>query len=116
MGFWPKDNILSFSHFGLSVFFIPLIKQLPNEVHPWFFSFVIFTLIFCGPENLILCNFFCLSLPAPAAAKSLATPFTPRQSALLGVIERSRTLGPLFLKYFFPIWFLYFLAFKSIIP
>ena len=43
MGFWPKDNILSLSHFGLSVFFIPFIKQLPNAVHPWFLSLAILT-------------------------------------------------------------------------
>ena len=34
IGFWPNANILSFNHCGLSVFLIPLIKQLPNAVHP----------------------------------------------------------------------------------
>jgi len=46
IGFWPKDLILSFSHFGLSLFVTPFIKQLPNIVHPWAFSFFIVTFIF----------------------------------------------------------------------
>ena len=101
---------------GLSVFFIPFIKQLPNTVHPWFLSLAILTLIFCDPVNLILFSFFFFNLPAPAAAKSLAIPFKPRQSALFGVIEISTTFGFLFAKYFFPTFPVYFFADKSMIP
>ena len=59
-------------------------------------------------------NFF--NFPVPAAAKSLAIPLTPRQSALFGVIERSITFYVLFLKYFLPTWLLYFFEESSVIP
>ena len=116
IGFCPKEIILSFIHLGLSLFLIPLIKQLPNAEHPWFFSFVIFTFIFWEPENFIffLLKFF--NLPEPAAARSLAIPLTPRQSALFGVIERSITCELLLLKYFLPTLSLYFFVESSVIP
>ena len=41
---------------------------------------------------------FFIKLPKPEAAKSLAIPLTPKQSALLGVIEISITFLPLLLK------------------
>ena len=56
------------------------------------------------------------NLPAPAADKSLAIPLTPKQSGLLGVIDKSITFSEVFLKYFSPILFLYLLFFNSIIP
>ena len=116
IGFCPKEIIFSFSQFGLSLFLTPLIKQLPKAIQPWFFSLVIFTLIFWGPVFFIFTLSIFLSFPAPAAAKSLAMPLTPRQSALLGVIERSITFELLFWKYFFPTWFTYFVDESSTIP
>ena len=71
-------------------------------MQPWCFSFFIDTLIFCLFWDLISFTFKFFSLPAPAAAKSLATPLTPRQSGLLGVIDRSTTIGVLLSKYFLP--------------
>ena len=56
------------------------------------------------------------NLPAPAADKSLAIPLTPKQSGLLGVIDKSITFSEVFLKYFSPILFAYLLFFNSIIP
>ena len=56
------------------------------------------------------------NVPAPAADKSLAIPLTPKQSGLLGVIDKSITFSEVFLKYFSPILFSYLLFFNSIIP
>ena len=84
IGFWPRDIILSFSHFGLSLFVTFFIKQLPNIVQPWFLSFVIETLIFCGPLYLIFMFELFFNFPTPAAARSLAIPLTPKQSGRLG--------------------------------
>ena len=102
IGFWPNDSILSFSHFGLSLFATSLIRQLPKIVQPWFFSFVIETLIFWAPLFLIFIFEVCFNFPTPAAARSLATPLTPKQSGRLGVIDKSITFSVLFLKKFFP--------------
>ena len=60
-------------------------------MHPWFFSFLIFMLIFCLSFLINFSFFISFSLPDPAAAKSLAIPLIPRQSALFGVIEISIT-------------------------
>ncbi len=38
IGFCPNAMILSFNHLGLSVFFTPLIRQLPKDKRPWLFS------------------------------------------------------------------------------
>ena len=89
IGFWPIEISLSFSHRGLSVFFTLVIKQLPNVVHTWSFSLLIFTLIFCLKFDLIFFSLKSLSFPKPEAARSLAIPLTPRQSGLLGVIDKS---------------------------
>ena len=78
---------------GLSVFFTLVIKQLPKELHAWFFSLLIFTFKVCLVFDFI---FFCLkffSFPKPDAARSLAIPLTPRQSDLLGVIDKSIRFG-----------------------
>ena len=98
------------------MFLTLVIKQLPNAVHPWFFSFKIFTLIFCFPINLILFGLLILSFPKPAVAKSLAIPLTPKQSGLFGVIDKSIKLEVLLLKYFFPILFLNLVEINSIMP
>ena len=70
----------------------------------------------CDPSsfNFLLLIFF--NFPYPAAARSLATPLTPKQSGLLGVIDKSSILGLLFLKYLLPILFWYFFEESSIIP
>ena len=106
IGFWPRAIILSFSHFGLLLFFTPEIRQLPNIIQPWFFSFKIFTGIFWLPINFIFLEFNFFSLPMPDVAKSLAIPLTPKQSGLFGVIEISMTFWLKLLKYFLPIRFL----------
>ena len=98
---------MSFSHFGLSLFVTPFIKQLPNIVHPWAFSFFIVTFIFWLPLYFKLDFLLIFNLPAPAADKSLAIPLTPKQSGLLGVIDKSITFSEVFLKYFSPILFAY---------
>ena len=91
-------------------------SKLPNFVHPWFLSLVILTFILFKPEKFILLLFLFFNLPAPAAARSLAIPLTPRQSALFGVIERSTTFWFLLMKYFFPTCLLYFVGERVIIP
>jgi len=98
MGFWPREIILSFNHSGLSVFFTPLIKQLPKDMHAWFFSFSIFTLIVCLFFLSSFFSFWFINIPSPAAAKSLAIPLTPKQSALFGVMEISITFKIFFGK------------------
>ena len=98
IGFWPKEIIFSFNQSGLSAFFTPVIKQLPNAVHAWFFSFKILTLTVCIPFLFNFCSFCFFNVPAPAAARSLAIPLMPKQSALFGVIEISIILKLLFGK------------------
>ena len=83
------ETNLSFSHLGLSVFFTLVIKQVPNELHAWFFSLLIFTFKVCLVFDLIFFSFKFFNFPKPEAARSLAIPRTPRQSGLLGVIDRS---------------------------
>ena len=89
IGFCPIEIIFSFNQSGLSIFFTPVIKQLPNIVQAWLSSFSILTLTVCFPfcSNLFSLGFF--NLPEPAAARSLAIPLTPKQSALFGVIDIS---------------------------
>ena len=71
-------------------------------VQPWFLSFVIETLIFWDPLFTIFMLGVFFNLPTPAAARSLATPLTPKQSGRLGVMDKSITFSVLFLKKFFP--------------
>ena len=66
-----------------------VIKQLPKDKQPWFFSFVIFTFKVWFLLDLIFLSFSGLKFPKPAADKSLAIPRTPRQSGLFGVIDKS---------------------------
>ena len=47
MGFNPNDTILSLSQFGLSLFLTFFMYMLPKTPQPWFFSFLIETLIGC---------------------------------------------------------------------
>ena len=89
MGFWPSEIIFSFSQLGLSVFFTLVIKQLPKAVHAWSFSLLIFTFTVCLVLELIFFSLISFILPKPEAARSLAIPLTPRQSGLLGVIDKS---------------------------
>ena len=56
------------------------------------------------------------NLPAPAAARSLAMPLTPKQSGRFGVIDKSTTFSVLLLKKFLPILSEYLLGFSSVIP
>ena len=105
IGFWPTEISLSFNHCGLSVFFTFLIKQLPNAEHPWFFSLLIFTFKECFIFDLIFFSFKFINFPKPEAAKSLATPLTPRQSGLFGVIDKSIVLVFDSKKYRWPIFF-----------
>ena len=89
IGFWPIEINLSFNHWGLSVFLTLVIKQLPKDKQPWFFSFLIFTFKVCFLLDLIFLSFSGFKFPKPAAYKSLAIPRTPRQSGLFGVIDKS---------------------------
>ena len=73
-------------------------RQLPKIVQPWSLSLVIETFMFCNPSFLIFLCEILFNLPAPAAAKSLAIPLTPKQSGLFGVIDRSTTFSVMFLK------------------
>ena len=91
IGFWPIEIIFSFSQSGLSIFFTPVIKQLPNIVHAWLSSFSIFTLTVCFPSFFNLFSLRSFNLPESAAARSLAIPLTPKQSALFGVMDISIT-------------------------
>ena len=56
------------------------------------------------------------NFPAPAAARSLAIPLTPKQSGLLGVIDRSITFSVPLLKKFFPTLSEYLIEDSSVIP
>ena len=87
--FWPIFAKVFFSHSGLSIllrFLISAIKKL--EHNSLFFTSTVKLLL-----NLLLklgiTGF--LSLPIPFAARSLAIPYTPKQSPLLGVIDTSMT-------------------------
>jgi len=66
-----------------------LIKQLPKALHPCPFSFLIFTFKVCFVFDLISLSLGTINFPKPEAARSLAIPFTPRQSGRLGVIDKS---------------------------
>ena len=105
IGFWPTEINLSLSHWGLSVFFTFVIKQLPKAVHPWFFSLLILTFRVCLVFDLIFFSFNFNSFPKPDATRSLVIPLTPRQSGLLGVIYKSIRLDFDFEKNFLPIFF-----------
>ena len=105
MGLNPKERILFFNQFGLSWFFIFLIRQLPNIVQacPLFFS--IFTFKFCFTVFFVLPILFSINFPKPLAERSLAIPLIPKQSGLFGVIDNSITFSKFLLKYLFPIFF-----------
>ena len=107
---------MSFNHCGLSVFLTFVIKQLPKILHPWFFSLLIFTLIVCFIFDLIFSFFISFNLPKPEAARSLATPLIPKQSGLLGVIDKSIIFVFDFEKKFLPIFLSYLDFDNSVIP
>ena len=89
IGFWPTEINLFFSHLGLSVFLTLVIKQLPKTLNPWPFSLVIFTFRVCFFLELNFFSFWFTNFPKPDAERSLAIPLIPRQSGLLGVIDKS---------------------------
>ena len=92
------EIIFSLSQSGLSVFLTPVIKQLPKTVQAWFSSFLIWTLTVCFPSCLYSVTSEFFNLPEPAAARSLAIPRIPKQSARFGVIEISITFRLFFEK------------------
>ena len=61
-------------------------------LHPWSFSLVILTFKVCFFFDFIFFSLKLINFPKPDAAKSLAIPLTPRQSGLLGVIDKSMRL------------------------
>ena len=87
----PIFSNRSFNHLGLSLLVIPSInlpeKRLQNCVFPYesIKTGIVFSV------SLIVLIFTSWSLPTPLAAKSLAIPYTPKQSGLFGVIAISIT-------------------------
>ena len=88
-----NPRLISFfcNHSGDTVFFTSL-KYLLITYSQLLLSFSIFQLIGLSKSNFVIFSYFRgFNFPIPLAERSLATPLTPRQSPLLGVMPISKT-------------------------